>query len=74
MDLVHGGSDFVVAVIENLAKEVGVAAFDLQKNKLHLSQVYLLTTTFTLAYQNHHIYKVFCACEHHARIVANDDS
>ncbi|KAG0612972.1 hypothetical protein M758_6G066700 [Ceratodon purpureus] len=36
--MVDATSSFVVSLIENRAKEVGIAAFDLRTAKLHLSQ------------------------------------
>ncbi|GKV38027.1 hypothetical protein SLEP1_g45981 [Rubroshorea leprosula] len=42
------GSSFVIGLIENRAKEVGVAAFDLRSASLHLSQ-YIETSS---SYQN----------------------
>ncbi|GAU29313.1 hypothetical protein TSUD_226840 [Trifolium subterraneum] len=42
------GSSFIISIIENRAKEVGLAAFDLRSASLHLSQ-YIETSS---SYQN----------------------
>jgi anti-sigma-K factor RskA len=44
--LQEAGSGLVVAVIENRAKEVGVAAYDPANNRLHLTQASSLPPPF----------------------------